>query len=73
MPTHENEQENELLKAEFESREAGVADLMDFYDAVEGIYAHAAASMYVEDMTYTSNSTDIGTGYADLGRAFTRT
>ena len=38
------DQEMESLEVEFEKQEAGVADLMEFYEKVEDIYVQASAS-----------------------------
>jgi hypothetical protein len=55
------------LKAGFEEAEAGVAELMEYYDAVEGIYAEASASMYTHEVVYASDTTEIGAYYAHMG------
>ena len=39
------EREMESLEAEFEKQEAGVADLMEFYEKIEDIYVQASASV----------------------------
>jgi hypothetical protein len=40
--------------------EAGVADLMELYESIEGIYSQAVAWMSPVEPVYTSNSTNSG-------------
>ena len=61
------EQELESLRDEFENKEAGVADLMQLYEKVEGIYIQASASMPESEFVYASNSTDVVNLGAHLG------
>ena len=62
------EQDLKTIRAEFEGREAGVADLMELYERIEGVYAQASAATLPVDVTKTSNSTNhIGTRDAHLG------
>ena len=51
------DQEKEALLGEFEGREAGVAELMEFYEKIEKVYARAAATLPEREVTYTSNCT----------------
>ena len=62
------EQELGSLREEFESREAGVAELMEFYEKVEKIYLRAALSVSQSDAVYTSDSTNMVRPNAYLGR-----
>ena len=73
MAAMKQEQEMESLKAAYREREAGVAELMEFYDSVEEIYIEASASVYVNEVVYTSDSTNIGANDADVGPTSTRT
>ena len=53
------DQISEAMQEEFESREAGVADLMKLYEKVESIYVQASASTaYPYGRPYTSDSTN---------------
>ena len=55
------ESEKQSMQDEFEERQAGVAEMMEFYDKVAPIYARAAAAAIAEPpLDYTSDSTDIG-------------
>ena len=60
------QQELESLGTEFEKREAGFAELTEFYEKVEAIYAQASAFMsggrgsYVSDSTNTVSRRDLG-------------
>ncbi len=62
------EREMKLLEVEFEKQEAGVADLMKFYEKVEDIYIQASASASGSDVVYSSNSTNTARPNAYLGR-----
>ena len=53
------EQEMESLEVEFEKQEAGVADLMEFYERVEEIYVRASAAVFESDVVYSSDSTNM--------------
>jgi len=47
--------ENKEIQRELENADAGVADLLAFYDKVEGIYVSASqASPYVPSVTASS-------------------
>ena len=62
------QQELESLGTEFEKREAGFAELMEFYEKVEAIYAQASAFISEGRGSYVSDSTIIVKTDADLGR-----
>lgn len=66
MTTREREMES--LEVEFEKQEAGVADLMKFYEKVEDIYVQASASASESDVVYSSDSTNMTRPHAYLGR-----
>ncbi|MYJ22351.1 MAG: hypothetical protein F4101_02990 [Nitrospira sp. SB0673_bin_12] len=53
------EQEMESLGSKFEKQEAGVADLMEFYERVEEIYIQASASIPESEVVYPSDSTNL--------------
>ena len=61
-------QELESVGTEFEMRESGVAELMEFYEKVERIYVQASAFMSEDKGSYVSDSTNIVRTDADLGR-----
>ena len=61
-------QELESVGTEFEMHESGVAELMEFYEKVEGIYVQASAFMSEDKGSYVSDSTNIVRTDADLGR-----
>ena len=63
-------QELESLGTEFGAHEAGVAELMEFYEKVEGIYVEASAFMSEDNDNdnYISDSTNLVKTDADLGR-----
>ena len=65
MPT--KDQENETLIEAFEDREAGVAEMVDFYEAVEEVYRQASASLQENPSSYTSDSTNSSGSCATLG------
>ena len=67
------ELEKRSMQDEFEEREAGVADMMEFYEKVAPIYARAAAAIAESQLDYTSDSTDIRRADAYLGRNPQRT
>ena len=67
MAAMKQEQEIESLRAAFCEAEAGVAELMEYYDTVEGIYMEASASMYAHEVVYATDTTDIGAYYAHMG------
>ena len=62
------QQEMEALGVEFEKQEAGVADLMEFYEKVEDIYVQASASVSEGEVVYSSDSTNMMRPNAYLGR-----
>jgi len=62
------EREMESLEVEFEKQEAGVADLMEFYEKVEKIYIQASASVSESEIVYSSDSTNMTRPNAYLGR-----
>lgn len=49
----------ESLGTEFEKQEAGVADLMEFYERVEEIYVRASVSVSESEVVYSSDSTNM--------------
>lgn len=62
------DQISEAMQEEFESREAGVADLMKLYEKVESIYVQASASnAYPYGRVYTSDSTNMTRSDVNLG------
>ena len=61
------DQQNEKLVESFEENEAGVADLVELYEAVEDVYRQASASVPDVPSSYASDSTDITGSYAHLG------
>ena len=65
MPT--KDQENEMLTTSFEESEAGVANLVVFYETVEDVYRQASASIRDTPSSYASDSTDVTGSYAHLG------
>ena len=48
--------------------EAGVAELMELYETIEGIYAEASIAMTGIDIVYTSNVTNGKGTYGYMGR-----
>ena len=62
------EQEALSLRSEFEGRETGVADMMEFYEKVEDIYLQASTSIPEGELIYTSDSTNPMRFDAYLGR-----
>ena len=62
------EREMESLEVEFEKQEAGVADLMEFYEKVEDIYVQASSSVSESEAVYSSDSTNMTRPNAYLGR-----
>ena len=50
--------ENETLLEALEQREAGVLDLLKFYDHVEAIYAASAQAFHTEYAATTSSTTN---------------
>ena len=62
------QQELESLGTEFEKREAGFAELMEFYEKVEAIYAQASAFISEGRGSYVSGSTNTVRADADPGR-----
>ncbi len=65
MPTED--QENQQIAESFEKKEAGIADLMDFYEKVEGVYAQASSYTYQPPASYVSDSTNVAVNDAHLG------
>lgn len=66
MTTHDKEMES--LATVFEEQEAGVADLMEFYEKVENIYVQASAAVSKSEVVYASDSTNMMRSNAYLGR-----
>lgn len=54
------EQEKKALEETLERREAGVADLFEFYARVEAVYAASIKALEEGQTTITSNSTNRG-------------
>lgn len=52
------DQENEALLETFEQREAGVADLLQFYAGVEAVYAASIKAIQEGYTAMTSNTTN---------------
>ena len=69
MGIFEPEADMDSLRLRFEEAEAGVTDLMEFYDIVEGIYSEASGSPYTYEVVYASDTANIGAYYAHLGPA----
>ncbi len=67
MVNMEPEADLQSLRAAFEEAEAGVAELMEYYETVEGIYLAASSSVYTNEVVYTSDTTDLGAYYAHMG------
>ena len=65
MPT--KDQENELLIETLEKGEAGVADMVVFYESVEAVYRQASASLQETPSSYASDSTNLTGSHANLG------
>ena len=61
------QQELDSLGREFESREAGVAELMELYEKLEGIYAAASESLAEEQPSHTTDSTNAVSHSAYMG------
>ena len=62
-------QEFESLATGAGGHEAGVAELMEFYEKVEGIYAEASAFLTEDKETHISDTTNIVRPDAYLGRS----
>ena len=56
------DQGKEALVGKLEGREAGVADLMEFYGRVERVYAREFSSLASSEVAYTSDCTDSAVG-----------
>ena len=56
------------LLGQYPTHEAGVADLMELYEKIEGIYVISSAQSSEIDMGHTTNSTNVSRNYADLGQ-----
>ena len=67
------ESEKQSMQDEFEERQAGVAEMMEFYEKVESVYVRASAAIAESHPVYTSDSTNVGSPYAHLGRHPQRT
>lgn len=50
------DQESEALVEQFENREAGVADVFEFYTRVEGVYVAASKALEEGHTVLASNS-----------------
>ncbi len=53
------DKENEEILERFENKEAGVAELMEFYARVEAIYVASSKVLDETEVTATSNSTNL--------------
>jgi len=53
------DQENKALMETFEQREAGVADLFEFYTKVEAVYAAATQALQEGTSVMASDSTNL--------------
>jgi hypothetical protein len=53
------EQESKALEEEFEKREAGVAELLEFYARVELVYVAASQALEQRPTDMTSNSANL--------------
>ena len=54
------DQENQVLQEQFREREAGVADVLEFYSRMEEVYVSAMQSLDISQSSWTSSSTNIG-------------
>ncbi len=54
------DKENEDLQREFEHRDAGVSDLMEFYARVEKVYVSASQALQCAPTATASTSTHTG-------------
>jgi len=61
--------ENEAMREQLEKREAGVAELLEFYARVEEVYVSASRASEEGYTVTTSNSTNLSNlgRYANLG------
>ena len=53
------EQENQALTEQFQSREAGVIDLFEFYARLEAVYAAASKALEQSQIGTASNSANL--------------
>ena len=68
------ESEKQSMQDEFEERQAGVAEMMEFSEKVAPVYVRASAAIAEPPLDYTSSdSTDTGSPDAHLGRHPQRT
>ena len=52
------DKENEEILERFENKEAGVAELLEFYARVEAIYVSSSKALDETEVAATSNSTN---------------
>ena len=55
------------------AQEAGISELQELYDRIEGTYARAAIAVAQAETAQISDSTNAMTNYADLGPDTPRT
>ncbi len=60
------EEAHRALAEEYEAREAGVADVLQFYARLEGVYA-AASKALEENITSMASNSANQTHHADMG------
>lgn len=65
---NEEKSEVQVANAAIPGAEAGVAELMELYENIEGIYAEASIAMTGVDIVYTSNVTNGKGTYGYMGR-----
>ena len=65
---NEEKSEVQVANAAIPRAEAGVAELMELYENIEGIYAEASIAMTGVDIVYTSNVTNGKGTYGYMGR-----
>jgi len=54
----DKDKENEAIQEQFQKREAGVADLLDFYAQVEEVYVSASKALEEGRSVLASNTTN---------------
>lgn len=52
------DKENEEIQEQFESKEAGITELLEFYARVEAIYVSSSKASEETEVVVTSNSTN---------------
>ncbi len=61
------EDEKSAISETLEPQEAGIADLIEFYEKVEGVYVEASTYTVEPSMSYASDSTNSPLSYAHVG------